>query len=815
MYNLLLFGLSWGLAKATSVNWKMCPVKKSSPACITTKITSSPHQALLEAAMIPDPIIGTNDVNFRWIAETDWEWSTRERVGKVLKFLYLSGYPSEVYVGDVLVKKWTGGAFVPVTVDLGEFEGPVRIVVRSAVAAAAAAADAREVPERPPDVQHGFSGIEYLRIPQYLFGWDWGIATGAIGFDVKGDQHQLKPITLLVDTHIRDEGDWNMIVRWKPSEPSPHSVNVVLIDSRTDSVVFKIKEVICNKKFDHDRIGIEFSVPRASVSDWQVGRRDNVLYEIRVCLPVECMRRGDIGFRQTTLVPGAGQIQLNGKDLFLYGTNIVPTNPYSPSTNAEIDLLFQSILANPHINIIRIWGGGYYGSDYMYSLANQHGILVWEELKFACASYPFGDASFVGNVRDEIAYQIERIYSYPSFVILSGDNEVGQMLAQNWYNVQPPERLGELLETYTKKMIPFIRGEIEKIFLPDHSRAIFLPSSPDNKIDHHYYDYHSDCRDVNSFPVMKGIISEFGYQSYCDFDTCLARAMMVDEIDGVRNEKVYESKFLIHRQHRVNGMSELHAGISKIFDDVPHGGSKSRVEEFVWYTQIYQAVCLKSAIEFFSRNHPQSTTGLLYWQANDVWPSASWSTMDVYGNWKPAWYVTSSDWTIWRDRREGHDEIVVSTGDQQLSSGMLHVVSVLNHEVHSVAIEGYEVRVSTLSVCPSGACVAALSTTNYILIGTPNRANHKFDSVHEPVTVLRTADLNTIVVEARIPTPFIWIIGCANLKKNFFFLTPSVPEFSKVTVMDCHGDGNIRIRSFWSFASEDVGKRILPHQFLE
>jgi beta-mannosidase len=58
---------------------------------------------------------------------------------------------------------------------------------------------------------------------------------------------------------------------------------------------------------------------------------------------------------------------------------------------------------------------------------------------------------------------------------------------------------------------------------------------------------------------------------------------------------------------------------------------------FLYVSQVLQAEGIKVGAEHFRRSRPD-TMGSLYWQLNDCWPVASWSSIDYYGRWKALQY---------------------------------------------------------------------------------------------------------------------------------------------------------------------------------
>ena len=790
-----------GSLSATHQQWQLCSVQ-STPTCVTTTVTRSVHEALFSAGVIPDPIFGSNDDAYRSIATKDWVFTTtiEGAVSDDLHFSYIGGHGSEIYIDDKLViGPIKTGSFEPVSVridsPIGKKNFILRIVLKSTVNAAESLASQlrdSQVPKCPPEAQHGFCGVEYLRIPQYGFGWDWGPGFGSVGFELNLRFAARKKI--FVETKMKD-GVWNLGLL----------IEGVIMSGQVAKVsVFNETFSWSQKVFPVDKATLKVDVSE-HVCSWFP---DNpCLYNITVCFSDQCFEKPEIGFRQVEIRQveirqgiDSPVFLLNEKEVFIRGTNLIPTGPYSaPPSDSEIDLLFSEILASG-LNLVRIWGGGFYGSDHLYSMANRHGIMIWEELKFACASYPFENEAFRETAISEIRSQFRRIHSNPSLVIISGDNEVNQMLEANWYGAGA-DQLRTLKAEY-KKMRKNI-DTIVNFFWPKETKQVaFIPTSPFDGVDTHFYDYSGDCRDVRKY-TSTGIVSEYGFQSFCDWDSCLSK--VVHDAETVGKEKAIDSEFLRHRQHRATGMRELENQVVLLMNDV----KSPSVESFVWYSLISQAVCLKASTESFRRN--PNVSGVMYWQFNDVWPGASWSTIDYYGHRKPSWFFTKSSFaknfiSVFVDAKNELVVLLVGARTMVEIPNSLLVVDILSGKYEKFPLPstsaGVELfRKPVIFACPSGTCVAALSKTNYILIGSPDRSRHQHGQlVYDPISVESQSDGKTSLL-AKIPSPFIFVSTEENLETNLFFLAP-IDGWDQVDVAGVVTN----IKTYWSFLEEDTNR---------
>lgn len=125
--------------------------------------------------------------------------------------------------------------------------------------------------------------------------------------------------------------------------------------------------------------------------------------------------------------------------------------------------------------MIRVWGGGIYESDDFYDMADTFGILIWQDMMFACAMYPVTDA-FLASVRTEVLQNIKRIGYHPSIAIIATNNENEVAIAQNWYQTLYQEE--KYKADYRQLYVGTVMHEL-KIW-EHHSRPRALVSSPSN-----------------------------------------------------------------------------------------------------------------------------------------------------------------------------------------------------------------------------------------------------------------------------------------------------------------------------------------------
>lgn len=112
---------------------------------------------------------------------------------------------------------------------------------------------------------------------------------------------------------------------------------------------------------------------------------------------------------------------------------------------------------------------------------------------------------------------------------------------------------------------------------------------------------------------------------------------------SISNFTIPLSDSFVYREHKTGGMQIITNFIKQNLP-LPKNGNLSQFEDFVYISQISQAMAVKTQTEFYRRNRQIQlsgegfTMGALYWQLNDVWPTISWSSIEFGGKWKMLHY---------------------------------------------------------------------------------------------------------------------------------------------------------------------------------
>lgn len=332
--------------------------------------------------------------------------------------------------------------------------------------------------------------------------------------------------------------------------------------------------------------------------------------------------------------------RLNGIPMFAKGANWIPVDSFIPRGKKRG--LYQSNLFNAkeaNMNMIRVWGGGIYEDDLMYDICDELGILVWQDFPFACAVYP-PDEEFIENIRIEASQNIQRLRNHPSLALWCGNNEIEWLWKLELYasEIIDVDKINDFKSGYLTIFENILPKLINK-YDPNHS---YWPSSPSNGFvgkslgtqnsnlpdigDSHFWEVWHSNKPFKAYRKFNSrFMSEFGFESFPSIKS-------IESFCPIEEFNVF-SLTMENHQKNSTGNNKILKYMKKRFI-IP-----SEFENQVIISQITQAEAIQYGVEHWRRNRNDfHCMGALYWQLNDCWPVASWSSLDYYGRWKALHY---------------------------------------------------------------------------------------------------------------------------------------------------------------------------------
>ncbi|CAH0550626.1 unnamed protein product [Brassicogethes aeneus] len=667
----------------TNIVFQQWLVKNGNGSFIDLKATvpGGIYTDLMNNKIIGDIFYEYNDVNYRWVAKENWTYYTKFTVqDDFLKnehinivFEGLDTY-ADVKINNITVGK-SRNMFVKYifdikkTLKLGlntlevEFRSPLEMALKLAEIQNK---NYNIPPQCTPESYHGECHVNYLRKMQASFAWDWGPAFPSMGiwkdFKIRGYNKNLVEYVVADVTESNDQWIVNVDVYF--TNDTEHADGDIYYE--LDLEFKKIEAVLQNNvtKNEYGEIvrTFSFSVNKYDTKLWWPnGYGAQQLYNLKIHYANKNMEEyvvtKRIGFRTIELVQEKIKngltfyFKVNNEPIFIKGANEIPIDilPEKGLNKEKIKRLLTTAY-DSHMNMLRVWGGGVYESDYFYDVADELGILIWQDFMFACALYPV-DEGFLTNVVDEVRHQVKRLYGHPSIALFAGNNENEAAIAQNWY--QTNGNKNQFVKDYVKLYIDTIENEYNRL---TNFRGLFLSSSPTNGDqsknegyvakepgssfygDVHYYNYVLDSFKISTYPKPR-FASEYGYQSYPSFNTMLTTTKDIKNLN-------LSSAFMDHIQHHPVGNIEMKTLIDYQLK-LPDKNHPNYTRAFIYYSQIIQAMSIKIETEHYrslrsdlDASGQGQTMGALYWQLNDVWVAPTWSGIDYLGKWKMLQYYT-------------------------------------------------------------------------------------------------------------------------------------------------------------------------------
>lgn len=628
------------------------------------------HTDLLVNHLIDDPFFGNNEQDLQWISDSIWVYrlifdakNVDINMHPVLVFEGVTGCAEFFLNGEPLLNQrdqyFTDNSFRTWRFKLPDNlkETDNELIVKFLPAKMIIDQRKQLLPYALPDDR------VFLRNPPYQAGWDWGPKLVTCGFSgpiYLSKWKDFRMSNLDVRTKQIADEEANISVAFNIESEIEESVTIkYLIDNE---VVKTIRGAKLNLKNNDFATEITIKNPQLWYPN---GMGEPHLYNVSVLVDngdYEKRLDARIGLRTIELntakdsVGSAFEFIVNGKPVFMKGVNWIPADFFPTRIKAEQYRQLLESCKNANMNMIRVWGGGIYEPDVFYDLCDELGILVWQDFMFACALYP-PEFHFNRNVYIEAWEQVTRLRNHPSLALWCGNNEVKNGWEDwGWQRAYKPEQRAEI-EAGMNYLFDTLLLNVVKELSPE---TPYISTSPlwgwgheesCTEGDAHYWGVWWGELPFEMWEEKTGrFMAEYGFQSYPDWHSIQKYTP--------ENERFISSPSMKNHQKHGRGVQIINKAMLQYFHQ------PKNLREFAYFSQLVQAYGIGWAIETHRRQQPHCM-GTLFWQLNDCWPVASWSSIDYYGRWKALQY----------EAKRQYETVIIATKPLQNDALPIYVVN--------------------------------------------------------------------------------------------------------------------------------------------
>lgn len=597
---------------------------------------------MMDGGLIEDPYWRTNEYETRELSRSDYRY---EREFEVPESFFREEEQCLVFEGlDTIADIYLNDELLLAVNDMHrtwriDVKGKLKAVNRLAVAFHSPTAFIEKA-DREGDIFYASTGCMKgngaLRKAHYMFGWDWGPQLPDAGIfrsvylsgfsiarldDVRiRQEHGAGGVKLSVESSVR---------KLSESDTAGSGMLACKITAPDGTVLTVEKEVGINETIE--------ALIEAPQLWWPNGYGAQPLYTVRVELrmsdSVLDVWERTIGLRTVTVCTDADEwgnqfaFVVNGQKIFAMGANYIPEDNLLGHLSEERSERLIRDCARANFNCIRIWGGGYYPEDYVYDACDRYGILVWQDLMFACNVYDLND-EFEANILAETADNVKRIRHHACLGLWCGNNEM-EWGWRDWGRLEghrPKYKADytKIFEMLLPRLVKQVDDQTYYWLSSPSSGGSFDDPNDFNRGDNHYWEvWHSNKPFTEYRDFYFRFCSEFGFQSFPGKKT-------LDSFSLPEDQNIFSE---VMESHQKNGLAN-----TKIFSYISgYYKYPKDMESIAYISQILQLKAIQYGVEHWRRNWGRCM-GSIYWQLNDCWPVASWASIDYYGRWKALHY---------------------------------------------------------------------------------------------------------------------------------------------------------------------------------
>jgi beta-mannosidase len=550
----------------------------------TATVPGTVQTDLLAAKLLPDPYYRDNEAKVQWVGLSNWQYQTtfivdqatlqRDHVELVFDGLdtfadvYLNGH--KLIATDNMFRRWR----IPLKDALHEGKNTLEVRLYSPIERLQPwllkqpYALPGEFDSAFGDEPKGKQTANYVRKAAYQYGWDWGPRIVAEGIwqpvhldswnalrvdDFHIDQTYLSSTAAQVSAQWEIDADTSKRVHVSVDAIGPdgqtaaHAEQDETVDVGSNAISLPLRITNPRRWYPAGYGAQDMYTFKTSIRD-----DSGELYSAQHAVglrTVELRREKDAWGTSFAFV-------INGIPVFAKGADMIPFDSFpTRATNAQMRQILQSA-RDANMNMVRLWGGGYYFPDSFYEMADRLGIMVWQDFMFGGAIPP-SDVAFVENTRQEAIEQVKRLRDHPSIVLWCGNNEV-QTGWESWSDrlafkaaIPPDDR-----DRIVTGMVNLFGNVLRNVVTQYDNGVPYWSSTPSTDYegpadvldngDYHYWNVWSgEAKPVEEYlNITPRFQSEYGLQSFPDMRTIRAFAEPGDlqpESPVMRAHQKYDS----------------------------------------------------------------------------------------------------------------------------------------------------------------------------------------------------------------------------------------------------------------------------------
>ena len=629
-------------------NWKLQIIGKDAGILpeegIEAKVPGTVYGALLAEKLIPDPYYRDNELKVLPLMDNDFRFLTKFSVDEQMAasdriLLRFEGVDTlaDVYING----NWIGRSYNMHRIWEYDITGMECIREGENLLEAVIHSPTKYIKEENKKVytdgsHEAMEGFPHLRKAHCMFGWDWGprIPDAGIFRDVCLLGIEKSRLDSVYITQIHEEKKVTLdfdISQEQPEKNRGGKIRISITEPDGQKIVETVKE---NPETENRKCRVVIENPRLW---WPRGYGEQPLYHVKVELLDSSGQKLDVWERRIGLRTMAVNTQkdrwgrrfaheVNGVKIFAMGADYIPEDCLLGRINEKRTRKLLEDAAWANHNCIRVWGGGYYPDDYFYDICDELGLIVWQDFMFACASYELDD-EFEANIVQEITDNVERIRHHACLGLWCGNNEMEFQILEGVWKSSAKQKCDYI------KIFEYI---IPRILKQTDPNTFYWPSSPssggnydnpedENQGDTHYWDVWHGNKPITEYRKFYfRYLSEFGFQSFPGLKT-------VEAFTEPSDRNIFSRVMEMHQRNcAANGKIMNYLSATYLYPkDFDH---------LLYASQLLQADAIRYGVEHF-RRYRGRCMGTVVWQLNDIWPAASWASIDYYGRRKALHYA--------------------------------------------------------------------------------------------------------------------------------------------------------------------------------